>query len=158
MQVNFSFQAVFEKEKFNAVPFYSFSDSSFGCEPFCSDCSIMIDKSYTALEMSLLDNTICGISGYNPKEKWIKEKLSYPKTKAICGQLRLAKIDSVPSGSAFTYNREWSTFFDPESKVVCIGDTQLNPEMILVEFCNNMIAALLGDKLVSLWLLPTFRE
>lgn len=156
--MDFSFRAVFEKEKSNAVPFYASADSSFGCEPFCGDCSIMIDKSHTALEMSLIDNTICGISGYNPKEKWIREELSYPKTKAISGQLRLTDINSVPIGSAFTYNREWSTFFDPESKVVCIGDIQLKPEMILVEFCNNMIAALMEDKLVSLWLLPIFRK
>lgn len=140
--MNLSFKAAFDREKLDSVPFYSLEDSSFGCEPLCGDCSILIDDGYTSLDMSLIDNTICGISGYNPKENWIREKLVFPKSKASRGQLKLVNKVSIPIGSALTYNRVWSTFFDPESSVICIGNTNLYTEMVLVEFCTDMIAAL----------------
>lgn len=158
MKLNLRFKAVFDREKLDSVPFYALKDSSFGCEPISGDCSIMIDYGYTSLDMSLIDNTICGISGYNPKENWIRKKLIFPKSKALGGQLKLINKESIPIGSALTYNRVWSTFFDPESNVICIGNTNLYPYMTLVEFCTNMIATLKDDKLVSIWLLPVFRS
>jgi hypothetical protein len=104
--------------------------------------------------MSLIDHTICGISGYNPKENWIEKKLVFPK--AISGQLKLTNKEQILIGSAITYNREWLTFFDETSNVICIGSTHIHPEMVLVEFCTNIIAVLLDDKLVSIWLSPIF--
>ena len=63
--MNLRFQVVSKKRLFVST-YYSSKDSSFGYEDPCGDCSIMIDNGYTSLDVSLIDNTVCGISGYNP--------------------------------------------------------------------------------------------
>lgn len=153
--MNLRFQVVSKKRLFVST-YYSSKDSSFGYEDPCGDCSIMIDNGYTSLDVSLIDNTVCGISGYNPKKNWIIKKLNFPKEKALNGQLKIINMESIPIGSAVTYNRDWKTFFDPETGVVCIGTTNLSSEMVIVEFCTDTLAVLIGDKLIAIWILPVF--
>ncbi|MGN1316455.1 MAG: hypothetical protein ACI4VW_05255 [Acutalibacteraceae bacterium] len=151
------FKVTFSKKKFNVTPFYSMEDLSFGCEPILGDYAILIDSSSTSLDVSSIDNTICGICGYNPKENWIQSKLEFPQMQAVCGQLELVEREEFINGSAITYNRAWQTFFDSDSGMICIGDTNITSDIVLVEFCVNIFAALLNDELVSVWLKPVFK-
>jgi len=72
------FYPYYNNQCFDIRPFYSKNDQTFGYSPIIGDASIMIEKNYTSLEYSTMNNIVCGISGYNPQCDWINQELSFP--------------------------------------------------------------------------------
>lgn len=132
---------------------YLTAEESFTSNPVFGDISVMVGT-YTSLDFSFTDNILCGFSGYSPMEKWIRKELKFPK--ATAGQIKLLGLEPVPIGAAVDYNRKWNTYFDTQTGVFCLGTTHLCDDMQLIEFGTNMVAALLDDRLASIWLLPRF--
>lgn len=148
------FKTTFDNSKIDSTAFYDLAEHSFTSEPFFGDCSILIDKSYVSLDVLSDDGFVCGISGYSPEENWISRKLNFPK--ALDGRLNAIFDGYIQEGIAITHNRNWSTFFDLHSKVICIGNPIIAYNAETVEFCTNVVAVLADNELVSIWIKPKF--
>jgi len=104
---------------------------------------------YTCLDTICESGEVVHVSGYSPKNSWIKKKMTFPD--ALRGRL-FVHFDKPPmKGTGISYNRTWSTFHDAEQQCICIGDYQTNESDDCVEFANNIIAVLRGGDLIAIW-------
>lgn len=141
--------------KYNFSPFYSTKEQAFFTEPVApSDISIMIKGGYTSLDVSLISSTVYGVSGLNPQATWRKTHLMCPRTSR--GLVKVIFGFSVQQGMGVDYATDWATFYDTSAGVVCIGNPMVPCDAVNVEFTNNMIASINNEKLIAIWLKPTF--
>ena len=81
--------------------------------------------------------------GFNNRSNWINRNLEFPKS--VKGELYLeCEIEKTDGNDILDewYIEDWSTYYDKEKNIVCIGDYNINNNDIAVEFCENIIAVL----------------
>jgi hypothetical protein len=121
-----------------------------GCE--CSILIVNIELCFDAETRRASE-----IGGYHPDAKWIHKLLTPPH--AFTGSLILLD-DTIEDGDIVSLEGsfEWSTFYDPTSGWVCVGNEQTSAEDEAVEFAANTIVVLHQQQIKALWLRPVFVE
>lgn len=136
-------------------PIYNKVEQSFFTKPDAiNEFSIMIKGAYTSLDVSLISSTVYCVSGFNPQQKWLKAKLSFPD--AIKGALQVVLDGDVMPGTGVDYATNWETYFDQQSGIVCIGQPSFTDQVVNVQFNCNTIAGVMNQTLVAIWIKPKF--
>ncbi|MGH2750227.1 MAG: hypothetical protein ACRDK3_05050 [Actinomycetota bacterium] len=93
--------------------------------------------------------------GYHPMETWKEAEVLIPQAQP--GQISTASLDLKPGVSeALVEVGEWSTVLDPATGWVQLGSDQpLEPESA-IEFAQDVVAGVSEDRLLGLWLRPSF--
>ena len=109
------------------------------------DVELILNK----ISLAVSKNEIVHVSGFCGLDKSMKTNYKIPKFKK--GVLKVE--DNLKYGFAYGINDEdWPVYINIETGWICIGDPLKSEKA--VEFINDCVAVLEGDKLVALWLKP----
>ena len=118
-----NFNIISKNKTLIGQPTYCIKENSFSYEPWeNTDFSIMIGKAYNSLDVSLNTQEILHLSGCNPKENWIEQKLEIPQSNQ--GVLNVVFENAQVSGTGEYYIENWLTYYDKQTGWICIGDTE----------------------------------
>lgn len=141
--------------KYHFSPIYSIKEQSFFSKPDAlTDFSIMIKGAYTSLDVSLILSTLCCISGYNPQKTWKKAKLIYPVVKQ--GSVKVIFDFQAEKGMGIDYAVNWETFYDIDTGIICICDSNMPYDVENIEFSKNTAASIRKGDLTAVWIRPFF--
>lgn len=131
-------------------PVYLRDEYSLSFEPWHQgDFSIMTGAAYTSLDVDIESGQAVGFSGLNPQRTWVKHKLSPPE--AETGRLLVHTDKEMIRGMAVGYAENWKTFYDDQTKWICMSENLLFDNCDHVLFANDTIASLKGTELVAIW-------
>jgi len=131
-------------------PVYLRDEYSLSFEPWHQgDFSIMTGAAYTSLDVDIESGQAVGFSGYNSQRIWVKHRLSPPK--AEIGKLLVHTDKEMIRGMAVGYAENWKTFYDDQTKWICMSENLLFDNCDHVLFANDTIASLKGTELVAIW-------
>ncbi|WP_409069165.1 hypothetical protein ACFLKB_04855 [Clostridium sp. FAM 1755] len=134
---------------------YSKEDLSFDFRPIQnSDCTILIG--YINITFSSETKLACQVWGYNPTNTWVSRELIKPKS--IKGGLYLEDRIEAGENIRLIDAGVWTTYFDKNSGMVCIGNNKIEDNDFAVEFAKNIIAVINQNMLKAIWLKPHFIE
>lgn len=143
--------------RYDFSPIYSIKEQAFFSKPDApSDFSIMIKGGYTSLDVSLISSTLYCISGFNPQKMWKKANLRYPV--ANQGLVKVIFDFNVEKGMGIDYAIDWETFYDINTGVICICNSNIPYNAINVEFANSTVASIDNGNLVGIWIKPFFEK
>ncbi len=129
---------------------YIKNEYSFDFEPKqSSSYSVLIGDLNIAFDWELYARQVWG---YNPYGGWIKKDLELPNV----AKGKLMMIDEIDDIERIEESKDWSTYHDPVTGWICIGNYSNNDEAIAVEFATNTIAVICNQKIIALWLKPDF--
>jgi len=136
--------------KFNGELLYIHDEYSLCYIPFSTNVSVSIlCGGYTSLDTICETGSIVHISGLNSNHIWIPAKLEMPKSKR--GEL-IAHFDKPPlKGTGVDYDRSWRTYYDKNSHCICIGNPSVKDSDFCIEFANEIVAVLNGERLIAIW-------
>ncbi len=109
------------------------------------------------IEFGVSTGTLLYVWGYFPRSAWRRVDLHAPVPQmSKCLKVRLDE-EAIPGVSvSIARVGEWLTDFDAESGWIRIASRDSLPTDSYIEFAERQIAALRGDRLVALWLLPDY--
>jgi hypothetical protein len=108
------------------------------------------------IEVAIETGACLYVWGLHPKEKWNIGTLPIIQAKRSCISL-LPDVDMHPGISENLADvGEWFTTHDLRSGWLCISQEPIRHSEHCFEFCDDTVAGLDDDKLVSLWLRPDF--
>lgn len=115
-----------------------------------ADISLLIGYIHIGVDSETM--TVQQVWGLYPHEGWIKKTLNIPSF--IEGEL-MVEGDIQPG---MTYrldgNEKWTAKFDSRTGWVCVGESEIIKNDIVIKFADNTIAVINDGKLKSLWLRP----
>jgi len=104
------------------------------------------------LEVSMKYGEVLFPWGYFPFARWINRSLTPPI--ASSGRLFISDAATLLAGGTTSLpdSTSWSTYIDCSSGWLNIGGEA--PGEFAIEFATNVVASLIGERLVGLWLKP----
>ncbi len=134
---------------------YRVEDHAFGVDE--PNCESLTSVTVNEVELHLAgDGRICCVSGYCPREGWLRTRFSPPASE--WADLLVDPPHPIPVGAAMTVNAiddRWPAHHNLFGWV-CIGDPSVRGDRA-AEFAPGCIAVLDGVSLRSLWLHPVMR-
>ena len=150
---------------FPGSPVYSRSEHSFDFEPASREQlrEITFEDGVTSvvvetlqIEINVRDGRALHVWGYHPATNWSAQSLSPPSVHA--GEVFVVDDRAFISGVSIGLAEigEWSTGFDEASGWVRVApDLNIDDEQVVL-IATDTCLGLIGDKLNSIWVRPTF--
>jgi|GEM_PF-622183 len=139
----------------SATPIYVTNDYAFSAEPRPEGCALSVSMNELQLMVDEDDRRVVFVEGYCPHFGWKARTLVTPIAHQT-GLIVAFDEEPVPGVSRrVSGEARWSTFADPHSGWICIGEEASPQAASAVEFARNTIAVLdRQGRLSSLWLRP----
>lgn len=151
MDDNITFKISKSSEYINGEISYENNEFIFESNKGKGEFSIMLGKGYCELSIARFNSKIYSFEGMNNKEDWISKALEFPNS--IKGELYLINrnIDTI-NYDGIWYTEDWNTYYDRDNNFICMGNYKTDLNDIAVEFCKNIVAVIIKNKLKSIWI------
>lgn len=138
-----------------ATPIYVANDYAFSAEPRPEGCALSVSLNELQLMVDENNRRVVFVEGYCPHFRW-KVRTFVAPTARQAGLIVVFDEEPVPGVSRrVSGEARWSTFADPRSGWICIGEEPGLEAGSAVEFARDTIAVLDEQgRLRSLWLRP----
>lgn len=148
------FKAITTGIKTNGQVIYEKNDYSFDFKPAQNtDITLMVGYLYLGIDSETM--LARQVWGYSPSSSWMKKILKVPTY--FSGDLSLQEEIQAGLSQRLGDSENWTTYYDPDTGWVCIGDDSFSKNDIAVEFATNTIAVLKEENLKAVWLQPVFQ-
>ena len=134
-----SIEATYTLHPIKAQVVYNIQEKSLDTFP-CLNSDILLTVSYINIGFDSESMNANQIWGYSPKESWIKRRLESPPF-SILNTIKIA-TDLDPGNWRLDSDALWKSYYDFETKQLCIGNPNFSTDDICVLFLNNAACVL----------------